>query len=138
MSVFKVGKTAAVVFPLGVCALIILLWYCLVRIGIFPTSVLPGPFEVYSGFMEELLSGRFLKDLVASLYRVVYGFLLAVLTGIPLGLFLGTNRATRTALQALINFFRSLSPLAWIPFAILWFGLGDAPAVFLIFLFVFE
>ena len=51
-----------------------------------------------------------------------------------LGLWLGRNRLARAALLPGLNFMRSLSPLAWIPFAILWFGLGDVPAIFLIFL----
>jgi NitT/TauT family transport system permease protein len=67
-------------------------------------------------------------------YRVCTGFLIAVLAGVPLGLWLGLNNKARLALLPIVNFFRSLSPLAWIPFAILWFGLGDKPAVFLIFM----
>jgi NitT/TauT family transport system permease protein len=84
--------------------------------------------------LEEVRTGRLLNDLVASLFRVTSGFLLAVSLAIPVGLWLGHHARSRFALLPAINFFRSLSPLAWIPFAILWFGIGDLPAIFLIFM----
>jgi len=90
--------------------------------------------DVARGFLEELRTGRLIDDIVASLFRVTTGFGLAALTGIPVGLWLGNHARARVAFLPLINFFRSLSPLAWIPFAILWFGIGDLPTVFLIFM----
>ena len=75
-----------------------------------------------------------MDDLVASLFRVTTGFALAVALGIPVGLMLGHQASARAALLPTVNFFRNLSPLAWIPFAILWFGIGDKPAIFLIFM----
>ena len=90
--------------------------------------------DVARGFLEELRTGRLIDDIVASLFRVTTGFGLAALSGIPVGLWLGNHARARVAFLPLINFFRSLSPLAWIPFAILWFGIGDLPTVFLIFM----
>jgi NitT/TauT family transport system permease protein len=89
---------------------------------------------VLKGFAEEWKSGRLFSDIIASLFRVTVGFTLAALSGIPLGLWLGSEKKTRIALLPVINFFRNLSPLAWIPFAILWFGIGDMPVIFLIFM----
>ena len=57
--------------------------------------------------------------------------------GVPAGLLLGHSARAREAFLPLVNFFRSLSPLAWIPFAILWLGIGDPPAIFLIFMAAF-
>ena len=85
--------------------------------------------DVARGFLEELRTGRLTDDIVASLFRVTTGFGLAVLFGIPVGLWLGNHARARTAFLPLVNFFRSLSPLAWIPFAILWFGIGENTAV---------
>lgn len=65
--------------------------------------------------------------------RVSFGYVGACLLAIPLGLVLGWSTATRSALLPWINFFRTLSPIAWIPFAIIWFGIGDPPATFIIF-----
>ena len=82
---------------------------------------------------EELFSGRLWNDVVASLFRVGVGFGLAVVSGVPLGLWLGLKNGARDVLLPGLNFGRSLSPLAWIPFAIAWFGIGDLPAMFLIY-----
>jgi NitT/TauT family transport system permease protein len=113
------------------------LWWLLSRAGLFPPSALPSPAEVAAGLGEEVRTGRLADDLVASLFRVAAGYTLAVVTSIPLGLALGHSPRWRAALLPTVNFFRSLSPLAWIPFAILWFGIGDAPVVFLIFMATF-
>jgi NitT/TauT family transport system permease protein len=110
------------------------LWAALSALAVFPETVFPSPLAVVRGFGEELRTGRMLNDLIASLFRVTAGFFLAVLLGIPAGLWLGSRSSARAAFLPVINFFRSLSPLAWIPFAILWFGIGDAPAIFLIFM----
>ena len=120
--------------PLMVLALALLLWTALALLRVFPESAFPSPLSVARGFVEELRAGRLLDDLVASLFRVTTGFMLAVALGLPLGLVLGGRARARLALMPAINFFRNLSPLAWIPFAILWFGIGDVPAIFLIFM----
>lgn len=121
----------------GVIALIVAIWSFVAALGLFPPATFPSPLAVAKGFGEEVRSGRLLTDLVASLYRVGIGFTIAAVIGVPLGLWLGVQSRARMALLPLVNFFRSLSPLAWIPFAILWFGIGDAPAVFLIFMTTF-
>jgi NitT/TauT family transport system permease protein len=65
---------------------------------------------------------------------VTLGFYLAVLFGLPLGIILGWWKTGQVVMNSLIQFLRPISPLAWIPLAVLWFGIGDKPAVFLIFL----
>ena len=120
--------------PFVVLLVALLIWTVLALLKVFPDSVFPSPMAVVQGFGEELRSGRLTDDIVASLFRVTTGFALAVFTGIPAGLWLGHHARARVAFLPLINFFRSLSPLAWIPFAILWFGIGDLPTVFLIFM----
>ena len=120
--------------PLLVLLLALLIWSALSLLRVFPESVFPSPAAVARGFMEEVQTGRLLNDMVASLFRVTAGFALAVALGLPLGLWLGHGARARQALLPAVNFFRNLSPLAWIPFAILWFGIGDLPAIFLIFM----
>ena len=114
-----------------------LLWGGLGAFGVFPPAVVPSPGEAAKAFADEVRSGRLARDVVASLFRVTGGFGLAVLLGIPAGLWLGCSELARRAFLPYVNFCRCLSPLAWIPFAILWFGIGDAPAIFLIFLAAF-
>jgi NitT/TauT family transport system permease protein len=120
--------------PVIVLILIVALWALLSLLNIFPESAFPTPQAVVRGFGEEIRAGRLFDDLIASVFRVSIGFLIAVALGIPLGLILGQRARGRRALLPTINFFRNLSPLAWIPFAILWFGIGDRPAIFLIFM----
>ena len=123
--------------PCAVAVGAIVIWAVLSALRVFPDSVFPSPGAVLAGFGEEIRSGRLFKDIIASSFRVAVGFTLAVVLGIPCGLWLGNNSLVRAALLPGVNFFRSLSPLAWIPFAILWFGIGDAPAIFLIFMATF-
>ena len=123
--------------PIPIAILAVVVWLILAALKVFPPSAFPTPLEVLSGFGEEIRRGRLIQDLVASLFRVSTGFALAVTLGIPLGLLIGMGSVARSAFLPFINFFRSLSPLAWIPFAIIWFGVGDLPSIFLIFMSVF-
>jgi NitT/TauT family transport system permease protein len=118
-------------------AVLLAAWQAVAWLRTFPESLFPQPLAVANGLFLELRGGRLLDDIVASLFRVGAGFLLAVALGVPAGLLVGYSAWAREAFLPLVNFFRNLSPLAWIPFAILWLGIGDAPAVFLIFLAAF-
>jgi NitT/TauT family transport system permease protein len=128
---------SAVFFPLCVALCALLVWTALAQFHVFPESAFPSPAEVWRGFAEKVRHGTLFDDIVASLFRVTMGFGLAVTLGIPLGLWLGLRVRARFAFLPAVNFFRSLSPLAWIPFAILWFGIGDVPSIFLIFMTAF-
>jgi NitT/TauT family transport system permease protein len=111
---------------------VLLVWEFAVRSSRSP--LLPTPTEVAAGLGELVTRGVLFKYVVASLFRTTYGFGLAVLVGIPLGLALGWWRPLATAWNPLIQILRPISPIAWIPLAILWFGVTDAAPIFLIFL----
>jgi len=120
------------------CGLVLLaVWWTASATGMFPTGTVPWPVEVARAFKSEIASGRLLEDTIASLYRVAWGFVTAVIVAVPLGLVIGRHASTRAALLPWVNFFRGLSPIAWIPFAIIWFGVGDPPAIFIIFIATF-
>lgn len=126
-----------VLLPALVGLALLALWAVLSAVGAFPTGTVPTPAEVARAFGGEITSGRLLADVIASLYRVAWGFVGGVILAVPLGLVIGRSVRTRAALLPWVNFFRSLSPIAWIPFAIIWFGIGDPPAIFIIFLATF-
>jgi NitT/TauT family transport system permease protein len=84
--------------------------------------------------VELVRLGRLWGDVAASLFRVTWGFLLAAGVGIPLGLVVGWSTRTFRALNPIVQGLRPVSPIAWIPIAILWFGIGDGAGIFLIFL----
>lgn len=98
------------------------------------SDLFPRPIDVAEGIVELARKGLLHGYVVASLYRVSWGFLLAVLVGVPLGLFMGWFSWAFHALNPLIQALRPISPIAWIPVAILWFGVSDAAPIFLIFL----
>jgi NitT/TauT family transport system permease protein len=129
----NLGLLLAIVTP----AALVLLWAGIASLGLFPSSLFPHPWDVARGIVLEFRSGRLINDSIASLFRVSAGFVLAVVLGVPAGLLLGHSARARDAFLPVVNFFRSLSPLAWIPFAILWLGIGDPPAIFLIFMAAF-
>jgi NitT/TauT family transport system permease protein len=122
----------AIVFPCAVAVGILLAWEGAVRRS--GSDLFPGPWEVGLGIVDLLRKGLLLKYIVASLFRVTWGFSLAVLVGIPAGLLLGWFRPAYQAFNPLIQVLRPISPIAWIPLAILWFGVFDLAPVFLIFL----
>ncbi len=123
--------------PILVLVGVVLIWYVISYLNLFPAYAFPSPASVLSSFREELLAGRLVNDIIASLWRVAVGFVISVVLGIPIGLWLGQHLNARNAFVPMLNFFRFLSPLAWIPFAILWFHIGDKPAIFLIFMAAF-
>jgi NitT/TauT family transport system permease protein len=112
-------------------ALLLAVWQ--VAIYRHPGQLLPGPIGVASGILDLMQHGLLLKYVVASLFRVTWGFGLAALVALPFGLMLGWYRRGEMAFYPLVQVFRPISPLAWIPVAILWFGIGDLAAIFLIF-----
>jgi NitT/TauT family transport system permease protein len=125
-------SSGAVLLPLAVGAAFLLIWDLAVRLS--GSSLFPKPFDVALGIIELMRQGLLFKYVVASLFRVTWGFALAVLLGVPFGLMLGWFRRAHEAFNPLIQAFRPISPIAWIPVAILWFGVSDAAPVFLIFL----
>jgi NitT/TauT family transport system permease protein len=113
---------------------LVLIWEIAVRFAGLDSHVLPGPSQVFFSMIELIKNGAIFKHTVASLFRVTAGFYLAAVFGIPIGIILGRNQTAALLFNPIIHFLRPISPLAWIPLAMLWFGIGDKPAVFLIFL----
>ncbi|NMQ20472.1 ABC transporter permease [Candidatus Competibacter phosphatis] len=112
----------------------LLIWELTARYSGWSPHVFPSPSKVVYSMGELIANGALLRHSIASLFRVTVGFYLAVIFAIPLGIFLGRMEIFNLMLNPLIQFLRPISPLAWIPLAVLWFGIGDKPAVFLIFL----
>ena len=117
--------------PVLFIALLLVIWQ--VAIMRHSDQLLPGPWAVALGIVDLVRHGLLVKYVVASLFRVTWGFALAAILAIPLGLTIGWYRRGEMAFNPLVQIFRPISPLAWIPIAILWFGVGDLSAIFLIF-----
>jgi ABC-type nitrate/sulfonate/bicarbonate transport system permease component len=96
--------------------------------------LLPAPSEVIKGGVELVKDGTLQKDILASLKRVGVALGVASLIGFPLGTVLGSSRRFAWVVEPVVNFFRPIPPLAWIPLSIVWFGITDAQNEFIIFL----
>lgn len=118
--------------PAAFIAVLAVLWQ--IAIDRQSGSLLPGPLQVAAAIAELAERGLLLRYIVASLFRVTWGFLGAALIAIPVGLMIGWYRRAEMAINPLLQIFRPISPLAWIPISILWFGVGDMAAIFLILL----
>jgi NitT/TauT family transport system permease protein len=119
-------------WPLLATGLLLALWHYSVLWS--ATKVFPSPLSVEKGLAQLLHRHVLWGDIGDSLRRVALGFGLAALVGIPLGLTLGWYPALNQVVNPVIQILRPISPIAWIPVAILFFGVGERPAVFLIFL----
>jgi NitT/TauT family transport system permease protein len=120
------------VAPLVNVALLLFVWdQAVVWTG---SQILPSPSMVALGIAELVREGLLVKYTLSSLYRVTWSFLLAGAVGVPFGLILGCSLRAAQAFNPIIQVLRPISPIAWIPLAILWFGLSDAAPMFLIFL----
>jgi len=115
-----------------VIAIVVGIWWAVVvatKSAIFPT-----PWAVVTGTLELARDGTLWEHIGASLMRVGAGFGLAVALAIPLGLWMGWVHGAFVTLNPLFQIMRPISPIAWIPIAILWFGVGNASPIYLIFI----
>jgi NitT/TauT family transport system permease protein len=115
--------------PAAVAALLLLLWHVAV-IGT-GTKIFPSPLDVLRGLRELPHLIAYVTD---SLWRVACGYSAAVLLGVPAGLALGWWQPLARAANPLIQMLRPISPLAWMPLAVIWFGVSNLAPMFLIFL----
>jgi NitT/TauT family transport system permease protein len=116
----------------AVIALLIAVWWLAVVAS--GSVIFPTPWQVVTGTVELIEDGTLWQHIGASLMRVGIGFLLAVVVGVPLGLWMGWVRPAYATLNPIFQMLRPISPIAWIPIAILWFGVGDASPIYLIFI----
>ena len=105
-----------------------------VAVAASPLTLVPTPWQSLLAIAELAEKGLLLRYMVASLFRVTWGYLGALLIAVPAGVLLGLWRRGELAVNPMLQLLRPISPLAWIPIAILWFGVGDVSAMFLIFL----
>jgi NitT/TauT family transport system permease protein len=117
---------------LALMALLIALWWALVLAT--GSVIFPTPWQVVTGTAELVRDGTLWQHIGASLFRVGAGFGLAVLVAVPLGLWMGWVHGAFTTLNPILQILRPISPIAWIPIAILWFGVGNASPIYLIFI----
>jgi NitT/TauT family transport system permease protein len=121
-----------IVPSVAVMAILVAVWWLVVSMT--QSAIFPTPWQVVTGTLELARDGTLWTDIAASLMRVAVGFSLAVIIAVPLGLWMGWVAGAFSTLNPLFQILRPISPIAWIPIAILWFGVGNASPIFLIFM----
>lgn len=115
--------------------ILVIIWYFVCDFFMLvPSYMFPGPIEVLNSFIRLTLSGKLFKDIIDTLYKVLLGLFLAAAVGITGGIILGWSKKLERLCSLIISILRPIPPIAWIPFSILWFGIGTTPAVFIIFM----
>ena len=114
------------------------LWVFLTETGLANELFLPGPVAVYDAFIKVAFKGyqgaTLLEHVGVSLYRILTGFALACIVGIPLGIAMAVSRSTKAAFNPLIEFYRPLPPLGLYTLLVMWLGIGEESKLALLFL----
>ena len=125
-------KLERIVLPLGVETILVAIWYAAVHYS--GTKIFPSPLEVANGAGTLIGKGLLWHYIADSLFRVASGYAIAATLGVPFGLILGWWTPLARAFNPLIQMLRPISPLAWMPLAVIWFGVSNLAPIFLIFL----
>jgi NitT/TauT family transport system permease protein len=124
--------TRRILLPLALAAVLIGMWD--LAVAMTGTTIFPSPADVVRGIATLASRGLLWSYIRDSLVRVAVGYVLAVLLGVPLGMILGWYTEIGRAVNPLIQMLRPISPLAWMPLAVIWFGVSNTAPIFLIFL----
>ncbi|ARB25349.1 ABC transporter permease [Klebsiella oxytoca] len=118
-------------------------WELFSRSGILPRALLPAPSQVIVAWADwvfttdgntQTYSGHWIFDVTSSAYRVFSGFAIAAVLGIGIGMAIGWSRTVENLFEPVLQILRPVPPVSWIPLAIIWFGIADKPAIFLVFM----
>lgn len=117
--------------------LILILWSLLTYTGLIKPFFLPTPTQVVDALISLFVEFNFLSDIIISVYRILMGFIIAVVLAVPLGILIGTIKPIEAFVEPVVAFIRYLPASAFVPLAILWFGIGDIEKFFIVFIYVF-
>lgn len=116
---------------------LLLIWQGMVLTGRYEAALLPAPITVFDGTVELIQNGLLFTHIKVSLLRFLAGYLTSVICAVILGLLFGWFQKIGDVFDPIFQVVRPISPIAWFPFIVLWFGIGDIPAVVIIFLAAF-
>ena len=128
------GRSVELLAGFAGVAIFLLLWEASARFVWKDPQVLPAPTQALLQAMTVLTPRRLAEHVGISLFRIFAGFSLAAIVGIGLGILCGWSRWATAVVRPFVEILRPIPPLAWIPIAIIWFGLGEGSKIFVIFL----
>jgi sulfonate transport system permease protein len=127
-----VTRTKAVALAAFGFAVFLAIWELAPALGFVPESVLPPPSVLPQAFLRELTSGVWFAALLTSLRHYLAGLVIGCALGVGLGVATGMSDTLEASLAWVIRVLRPIPGLAWVPFAILWFGIDATAAIFII------
>jgi NitT/TauT family transport system permease protein len=128
-----IPKSLYLILALSSFAFFFIIWSILTYGGFVDPLFLPSPGRVFQAGVDLFVDLGFTTDILNSVYRVMFGFIVAALIGVPLGLFMGTFKAAEAFTEPVVGFIRYMPASAFIPLFILWLGIGDIEKIAIIF-----
>jgi NitT/TauT family transport system permease protein len=128
-----IPKSLYLVLALSSFAFFLIVWSILTYGGLVDPLFLPSPGRVFQAGVDLFVELGFTTDIVNSVYRVMLGFIVAALIGVPLGLLMGTFKVAEAFTEPVVGFIRYMPASAFIPLFILWLGIGDIEKIAIIF-----
>jgi NitT/TauT family transport system permease protein len=128
-----IPKSLYLVLALSSFAFFLIVWSILTYGGLVDPLFLPSPGRVLQAGVDLFVELGFTTDILNSVYRVMLGFIVAALIGVPLGLFMGTFKVAEAFTEPVVGFIRYMPASAFIPLFILWLGIGDIEKIAIIF-----
>ena len=123
------------VLPFILPIVLLIGWYIITDgLNLIPYYILPSPVDVFDAAYALIINGKLLDHTISTLIKVFSGIILASVVAIPLGIVLGWYETLDELSSLVISILRPIPPIAWIPFSILWFGIGLSSAVFVLFI----
>jgi ABC-type nitrate/sulfonate/bicarbonate transport system permease component len=116
----------------GTFGVVIAAWYLATAREFINPILLPSPLDVGDTFSEMALSGELFRHIGVSLRRITIGFALGFITAVPFGLLIARVRLVRNIVEPILETIRPVPALAFLPLAILWFGIGEESKIFLL------
>ncbi len=113
------------------------IWQLIYILTDFSDALFPSPIQAFKALSEMISSGVLFTHIGASMYRFGAGYISSVIIAVMLGLVLGRLPKVFQYINPAVQLLRPISPMAWMPFIVLWFGIGDIPAIVIIFIAAF-
>src|SRR5512137_3166426 len=128
-----ISKSLYLILALGSFAFFLVIWSILTYGGLVDPLFLPSPGRVFQAGVDLFVELGFTTDILNSVYRVMMGFVIAAIIGVPIGLIMGTFKVAEAFTEPVVGFIRYMPASAFIPLFILWLGIGDVEKVAIIF-----
>ena len=125
------SRLAYYLYGMSTIAMFVAVWYLAAKFNLINRTLLPSPGEVVNAFADMVKTGELAEHVYVSMYRIALGFVLGLVTAVPFGLMIARIRLVRAFLEPILELIRPIPALAFLPLAILWFGIGEPSKLFI-------